>query len=94
MRRWVPVKTNPSRPSMSNAMENVSRTLIIVSVAGRSRAISRRCMTTPATKNNGTVITSDSSGSRPVCRSKNHAMYAARMSNAEWAIITTRITPK
>ena len=51
---------------MTSAIANVSSTDIMVSVAGRSRASSSRCMPTPAAKNSGTVTTSESSGSRPV----------------------------
>ena len=73
MRRWVPVKTYPSIPSMTSAMENVRRTDIIVSVAGRSLVSSSRCIATPAPKNSGTVTASDSRGSRPVSRWKAQA---------------------
>jgi hypothetical protein len=79
---------------MTSATEKVSSTDIIVRVAGRSREMSSRCIATPVTKKSGTVTTSESSGSSPVSLVKNHARYAARMRNAEWAIITTRITPK
>ena len=67
----MPLKTKPSMPSITRAMEKVSSTDIIVSVAGRSRLISTRCMKTPIPKNSGTVTTSESSGSRPVW-SVNH----------------------
>ena len=79
---------------MTSAIANVSSTDIIVSVAGRRRASSIRCMTTPTTKNSGTVISKETSGSIPVSLWKYHARYAARIRKAEWAIITTRITPK
>ncbi len=64
---------NPSMPSITSAMANVSSTDIIVRLIGRSRAISSRCIANPTTKNSGTVITSDSSGSSPVSRLKYHA---------------------
>ena len=51
---------------MTSAIAKVSSTDIIVSVAGRSRESSSRCISTPTTKNSGTVTTSESSGSRPV----------------------------
>ena len=79
---------------MVSETANVNSTDIMVIVAGFSRDTSRRCMRTPVTKNNGTVTTSDSSGSSPVCSWKYHARYAARMRNAVCAIITTRMMPK
>ncbi len=69
----MPLKTKPSIPSITRAIEKVSSTDIIVRVAGRSREMSSRCISTPVTKNSGTVTTSESSGSRPVSVVKNHA---------------------
>ena len=44
----MPVKTKPSIPSITSAIEKVSSTDIMVSVAGRSREISSRCIATPS----------------------------------------------
>ena len=62
----MPVKTKPSIPSITSAIAKVSSTDIIVSVAGRSREISSRCISTPTPKNSGTVTSRESSGSSPV----------------------------
>ncbi len=58
---------------MVSAMANVSSTDIIVSVAGRNRARSSRCIPTPTAKNSGTVITRVSNGSIPVSRLNHQA---------------------
>ena len=74
MRRWVPEKKNPSAPSIVSAIANVSSTDIIVSVAGRSRATSSRCIRTPMTKKRGTEMNSANNGSRPVLSWNDQAM--------------------
>ena len=50
---------------MVSATANVSSTDMVVRLIGRSRDTRNRCIPYPTTKKSGTVMTSDSSGSRP-----------------------------